>query len=158
MAKNSHSSLSDPILSRLSQLPETEADFIKQLILDHPNFSYRVDKKFAFRPEKTIILGPPQPNFVLQTLHELGHALSKHKDYNTHVERIKIESEAWERAKTLYCTYQNPPIDWSDEYVEDSLDTYRDWLHSKSTCKKCGLTRYQSPDGVYHCPRCETFI
>lgn len=158
MTNYSHVSLSTHILSRLSQLPKTEADFVKQLIIDHPNFSYQIGKKFAFRPEKTIILGPPQLNFALQTLHELGHALSKHKDYNTHIERLKIESEAWERAKALYSTYQNPPIKWLDEYVEDSLDTYRCWLHAKSLCKKCGLTRYQSPDGVYHCPRCETFI
>jgi lipopolysaccharide biosynthesis regulator YciM len=38
-----------------------------------------------------------------------------------------------------------------------ALDTYRDWLHRRSACPECGLTRYQTVDGRWHCPGCEGF-
>ncbi len=141
--------------------------FIHQLIADYPEFRFRLNaKRFSYR-QNTIFVGPPQPFFGLQTLHELGHALKGHQDYITHVDRIKIEREAWETAKTVYQKYlnqakTNPELakilpEWDDDYVEDCLDTYRDWLHANSKCKKCGLTRYQTTDGRYHCPHCENF-
>ena len=141
--------------------------FVNQLIADYPEFRFCFNKKrFSFRAN-TIFIGPPQPFFALQTLHELGHAIKGHKDYTTHVDRIKIEREAWETAKTVYQKYldlakTDPKIaeilpKWNDDYIEDCLDTYRDWLHTNSKCKKCGLTRYQTTDGKYHCPRCGNF-
>ena len=54
-----------------------------------PRFSYQLRNNVP-----TVFLGGPQPNFGLLTLHELGHALSKHKHYTCSVERVKIESEA----------------------------------------------------------------
>ena len=44
---------------------------------------------------------------------------------------------------------------FDEDFIETELDTYRDWLHQRSKCKKCGLTRYQTRDGVYHCPFCD---
>ena len=164
-------------------LPENDRNFLQKLISDYPQFRFCLDqKRFSFRynePKSAIFIGPPQPFFALQTLHELGHALSHHKDYTTHIKRLKIESEAWEVAKTVLENYQeqaknlqnssNPSEksagkelesilpEWDQGYVEDCLDTYRDWLHTKSKCKRCGQTRYQTKDGKYHCPFCETF-
>ena len=68
------------------------------------------------------------------------------------VERLKMESEAWEKARELASRYG---VEVNEDLIQDELDTYRDWLHNKSKCRACGLTRYQTPDGVYHCPRCE---
>lgn len=153
--------------------------FLQKLISDYPQFRFCLNqKRFSFRyaepshsnsnsAKSTIFIGPPQPFFTLQTLHELGHALSRHKDYTTHIKRLKIESEAWEVAKMVLEKYQEQAKtdqelakilpEWNQDYVEDCLDTYRDWLHTKSKCKKCGQTRYQTKDGKYHCPFCETF-
>ncbi|MBR0403266.1 hypothetical protein IJI55_01825 [Candidatus Saccharibacteria bacterium] len=127
--------------------------FRQQLQNNYPDFTFTDGKKFAFRPPKTIIIGPPEPNDSLLLLHELGHALSRHQDYHTHIERLKIETEAWAIAKKLCRIYHIP---YDEDFVESQLDTYRDWLHSKSICKKCGLTRYQTPDGHYHCPLCDS--
>ena len=135
-----------------STLNVKNSQFIAKLQADYPEFNIKSGSKFAFRPPKTIFWGPPQPNFALLTLHELAHALCKHKDYATHIERIKIESEAWERAKTLCDEYA---IAWDEDFVQEQLDTYRDWLHAKSLCPTCRLTRFQTPDGTYHCPRCD---
>ena len=132
--------------------------FIDQLRLDYPNFNFKAGKKFAFTPPKTIAYeaqaqkeGIPLPKFALLTLHELAHALLKHKHDNTHISRLKHEAEAWERAKSLSAHYKIP---YDEDFAEDKLDTYRAHLHQKSLCPTCQTVRYESPDGAFHCPFC----
>ena len=145
-------------------VPTPFRDFLNQLQADFPDLRFRPGPRFSFRPPKTLQIAydptyPPTKNALL-TLHELGHALSKHKDYKVDVERLKLESEAWERAKTLLSEHPNyskilPGLVYYPDFAEDQLDSYRDWLHARSLCKACGLTRYQTPDGRYHCPLCD---
>lgn len=90
---------------------------------------------------------------ALRLLHEVGHAILRHKDFRTDVERLKMERAAWEQARILCGRYH---IYYDEDLVEVALDSYRDWLHQKSTCSACGLTRYQGRDGEYHCPGCGT--
>ena len=118
----------------------------------YPDFNFKPGKKFSFRPPRTIYYLGSDPNFNSLILHELGHALLEHSDFTTDIERLKMERAAWEKARELAITYG---ISLDNELIETELDTYRDWLHQKSRCKKCGLTRYQTPDGAYHCPHCE---
>ncbi len=115
-------------------------------------FRFVFGKKFAFSPPKSIKIGPPEEGAKLLFLHELGHALLKHRIFRTEVERLKMEVDAWEKARELAAQYG---VEFDDEKMQDELDTYRDFLHAKSRCPKCGLTRYATPDGVFHCPRCE---
>ena len=129
-----------------------DAGFLQRLKEDYPEFRFVEGSKFAFRPPKTIVLGPPEPFPELLALHEVSHAILKHKTFRMDVERLKMESEAWEKARELASRYN---IEIDEDLIQDELDTYRDWLHSKSRCRSCGLTRYQTPDGAYHCPRCE---
>lgn len=129
-----------------------DADLLQKLQEDFPKFRFISGSKFAFRPPKTIVLGPPEPFSELLALHEVSHAILKHKTFRMDVERLKMESEAWEKARELASRYD---IEIDEDLIQDELDTYRDWLHTKSRCKSCGLTRYQTPDGAYHCPRCE---
>ena len=194
--ENDFAALEEILGDDLEKTPSSENIFLKLIIHDYPQFRFCLNqKRFAFKyaavnssqrtkparkkVKPTIFIGQPQPFFALQALHELGHALCKHKDYTTHVERLKIESSAWQMAKTVLEKYQKTAKklmksadssdvelgekivailpEWNQEYVEDCLDTYRDWLHLKSKCGKCGLTRYQTKDGKYHCPYCDTF-
>lgn len=129
-----------------------DAELLQRLKADFPEFRFVDGSKFAFRPPKTIVLGPSEPFSELLTLHEVSHAILKHKTFRMDVERLRMESEAWEKARELAVRYN---VEVSEDFIQDELDTYRDWLHTKSKCKKCGLTRYQTPDGIYHCPRCE---
>lgn len=140
--------------------------FVEYLKNTYPDFKFAYGKRFKFcYPNRISLENPnfstvPYQIFALQTLHELGHAICKHKDYTIDVSRLKIECEAWETAETVYKKLPKDLKDgfsWDTDYIEDSLDTYRDWLHQKSKCKNCGLTRYQTKDGTYHCPRCENF-
>lgn len=129
--------------------------FLERLKSDFPNFRFVKGVKFAFRPPRTIVLGPPEPFSELLILHEVSHAVLEHKTFRMDVERLKMESAAWEKARELALRYN---IEANEDLIQDELDTYRDWLHAKSRCKKCGLTRYQTQDGIYHCPRCEDLI
>lgn len=128
--------------------------FLDKIETDFPELCFKKGKKFAFRPPKTIVIGPEEPNDSLLLLHELGHALCHHCDFNTNTKRLKMEREAWEKARELCPLYE---VLYDEEVVEGELDSYRDWLDKKSRCPSCGLTRFQTSDGSYHCPRCESF-
>ena len=125
---------------------------IEKLQLDYPELKFKTGKKFAFRFPRTITIGPKEPKAELLALHELGHAILGHREFRTDVERLKMEVEAWEKARDLAKVYL---IDFDEKMMQDELDSYRDWLHKKSRCPKCELTRFQDADGIYHCPRCE---
>ena len=129
-------------------------DLLPRIQKDYPEFKFKSGKKYTFRPPRTIILGPPEPFSGLLLLHELSHAILGHKTFRLDVERLKMESEAWDKARELADKYN---VRINEDLIQDELDTYRDWLHTRSKCKKCGLTCYQTKDGVYHCPRCENF-
>lgn len=129
-------------------------DLISKIKADYPNFTFKTGRKFAFRYPKTITIGPSEPFDSLLLLHEVSHALLGHRDYSRDIDRVKMESEAWEKAKELANHYG---VEIDENLVQDELDTYREWLHQKSRCPKCGLTRFQTPDSKYHCPRCENF-
>lgn len=132
----------------------TDQQFAKKLAEDFPELRFRHGAKFAYRPPKTIILGPVEPFWQLLALHEVSHAILKHKDFRTSVERLKMEFAAWEHARKLAQRYG---VEINEDFIQGELDTYRDWLHQKSRCPVCGLTRFQTPDARYHCPRCESF-
>lgn len=140
-------------LEGLEQLDDTARELVAKLAADYPELRFRVGKKFMFRPPRTVVVeAGGTSKWGLQLLHEVGHALSGHRDFRTDPERIKMEREAWERARGLAEAYN---IQYDEEFVERALDTYRDWLHQRSTCPECGLTRYQTQDGQWHCPGCE---
>ena len=136
--------------------------FISDLKSEFKQFNFISSNRFKWHPEKSIYFDKnpdiPFEYFALQTLHELGHALEGHKDYKTDVKRLKMESEAWERARELLKTHKTwttrYKITYDEDFAEDNLDTYRDWLHKKSKCKICGLTRYQKKNGKWFCPKC----
>ena len=125
----------------------------EKLKKDYPDLRFKEGRKFAFRPPRTIVIGPEEPGTELLLLHEVGHAISGPRDFDVDVKRLKMEVEAWEKARDLANNYG---VEFSEEVMETELDSYRDWLHQKSRCPACGLTRFETPDGQYHCPRCES--
>ena len=139
-------------------------ELLGRLREDYPDLRFREGKRFCFRPVRTIIfdaagldkfkdLGVDEQKYwCLQLLHEVGHALLEHKNFVTDTERLKMEQAAWERAHKLCVTYS---IEYDEDFVEAELDTYRNWLHRKSCCSKCGLTRCQLRSGKYYCPNCD---
>lgn len=131
-----------------------DATFLAKIKNSYPELRFVSGNRFAFRPPHTIVVGPKEENDASLLLHELGHALSHHKTFSTGAKRLKMEMEAWSKAREIA---GDVGVEIPDDVIEEELDTYRDWLHQKSRCPECGLTRFQTPDGVFHCPRCENF-
>lgn len=142
-----------------------DATFLARIKDDFPELKFVSGARFSFRPPRTVVLnksecraldvsgnsGNPNADKLL-LLHEIGHALTKRYDFNTEIERLKIEVLAWEKAKELAPVYG---VDIDEDLIQGELDTYRDFLHQKSRCPSCGLTRFQTPDKLWHCPNCE---
>ena len=124
---------------------------LSQLQQNYPEYNFKSGVKFSFRPPRTILFVQNDPNFSSLILHELGHALLGHHNFTTDIKRLKMERAAWDKALELA---QSLDVVIDENLIEAELETYRNWLHAKSKCQKCGLTRYQTHDGRYHCPHC----
>lgn len=124
---------------------------IKRLIQDFPQFNFVTsDIAHWSANEQTIYYTDDD----IQTLHELGHALLQHDQYGQDVELLKLERDAWDKARELGAIYR---VSIDDNTVEDALDSYREWLHQRSRCPRCHQTGVQNhQDLLYRCPNCKT--
>lgn len=99
----------------------------------------------------TITYNPADTHAELYLLHEYAHAELAHATFSRDVELITMERDAWHRTRQLAADY-DIPVD--DTLVEEALDTYRDWLHARSTCPNCQSTGIQTGDRNYTCLAC----
>ena len=114
-------------------------------------FDFRVGDTFYWSPtEKTIFYTPKGDPALL--LHELGHALLGHQKYSRDIQLIELEREAWEYTRNHLSECFD--ITLNDSVIEDALDTYREWLHLRSTCPTCASTGLQIKEKTYSCPAC----
>lgn len=130
--------------------------FIEELAADYPQFKFKAGKQDHWSPSsKTIIYNPSKPlkDLKQSLLHELSHALLNHHDYSSDLELLKLESQAWEMAAKLAPKYK---LSISDNHIQNCLDTYRDWLHRRSTCPTCGVHVLQKNASTYKCFNCQT--
>ncbi|HUD05859.1 MAG TPA: hypothetical protein VMR18_03040 [Candidatus Saccharimonadales bacterium] len=130
--------------------------FIKQLSKDYPGVIFRASSSFCWSPKGQEILYVPSgrgEQKIWSVLHELGHALLKHTMYESDIELVQLEVSAWALAEKISGNY-NLKID--HEHVQNCLDTYRDWLHRRSSCPVCGNVSLQSSVNQYQCFNCAT--
>lgn len=132
---------------------------IQQLSAAHPEFAFEEAAQFSWSPStRTIFYTSEEPDARGLLLHELSHALLGHRSYERDVELLAMETAAWERAKVYVAEHPELEIDTntdlSEDTIQDHLDTYRDWLHARSTCPKCSANGYQTDTHVYACPAC----
>lgn len=126
---------------------------IKKISTDHPAIHLRPEGNFLWLPRESAIAYDPKGDAVY-LLHELGHALLGHDSYTRDIELLSIERDAWTyAAQHLSDTYAVPI---TPETIEDALDSYREWLHARSTCPSCHLTGVQSASQAYRCVSCGT--
>lgn len=84
--------------------------------------------------------------------HELSHALLQHTSYQNDVDLLQKEVAAWEQALVIALEYG---IAISDEHIQRCLDSYRDWLHKRSTCPVCSRHGIQGSPSTYNCLNCK---
>ena len=84
-------------------------------------------------------------------LHEAGHACLKHTNFSSDMELLELEVAAWDEAVKIG---DKIGYEIDKEHIQDCLDTYRDWLHQRSTCPRCGIVTFQTTEGQYNCYNC----
>jgi NADH pyrophosphatase NudC (nudix superfamily) len=130
---------------------------LKSLQTTYPAVTFTSGDKFLWSPETDEVFykhegGRARDKWAL--LHETGHALLKHKSYHSDIELLKMEMEAWGKARELAQTFD---IVIDEEHVQDCLDTYRDWLHARAICPTCTTRCLQQDNGyAFRCHNCHT--
>lgn len=131
-------------------MPST-ASLIQRLKTDYPQFTFAPSADFLWSPTDHTVYFNKTSDSPAFLLHELSHGLLDHTDYQRDVELIAMERAAWDRAVALAGTYD---LSIEDDLIETTLDSYRDWLHARSTCPECQATGLQTKKRIYSCPAC----
>ena len=120
-----------------------------------PDVSFVSGDSFYWSPKKQEIhyIDEENENNMWALLHEASHAILDHASYNSDFELLHLEVAAWEEAKNLAQKFK---IRIDEEHIQDCLDTYRDWLHQRSTCPTCSTVSFQSSANEYRCHNCHT--
>jgi hypothetical protein len=113
---------------------------------------FKKSVRFLWSPnEQTIYYFYESKNDYVYMFHELSHAILGHADYTRDVELLAMERDAWDKAVEIAKKYK---MGIDDETVQSTLDTYRDWLHDRSTCPICSANGIQTEKYTYKCLEC----
>lgn len=130
-------------------MPSTS--LIKALSQDFPGISFTRSDTFLWSPEEQTVYYKNTSD-IDSLLHEVAHAALGHSNYTFDVELLKMERAAWSYASdTLAPKYG---LSFDKDIPEAMLDTYRDWLHSRSLCPNCEATGLQIDKKHYKCLAC----
>jgi hypothetical protein len=127
---------------------------ITRLSTDYPNVSFVPSDHFRWSAtDHTVFIDVDAMHADAFCLHEVSHAILDHREYNRDIDLVKLERDAWEHvATTLAKKYE---VKISEDIIQDNLDTYRDWLHARSTCPTCQATGVQATPSEYRCIACK---
>ncbi|HSH18631.1 MAG TPA: hypothetical protein VK978_04565 [Candidatus Saccharimonadales bacterium] len=130
----------------------------KQLAAAYPHLNFIPSTSFYWCPETSEVFYDDtkhdQSASVWSLLHETSHGLLEHTTYKADLELLHLEVAAWDHALELAKQYS---ICVDGDYVQDCLDTYRDWLYRRSLCPGCGAQCLQNDQSnFYRCFNCHT--
>ena len=134
-------------------MPSTTS-LANKLQSDFPAYTFKASDEFRWSPQENIIFYDQNSDDIASLLHELAHATLGHASFTKDLALIEMERDAWQYAVTKLAPAYGLTI--NDETVQDSLDTYRDWLHARSTCPHCKATGVQTKKSTYKCILCAT--
>lgn len=128
---------------------------VAKLQRDFPQFTFVTGDIAHWSPEKQEITynSTNEAHAVWTLLHELCHGILGHQRYSSDANLIQKEAAAWQQAQKLASQYG---ITIDIDHIEDCLDTYRDWLHKRSTCPECSSQGIQRTSELYSCFNCQT--
>ena len=128
------------------------SSLLHKLEKKYPDITFTETDMFSWVPAtRTITYTNELEHSPSLLIHELAHAVLNHGDYQRDVQLLTMETEAWETAQGLAKTYR---VKLSEMVQESYLDTYRYWMHRRSTCPECTATGYQTGKTAYTCPAC----
>lgn len=133
-------------------MPST-SPLLNQLAKDFPNVTFHSGEQFEWQPEtQSVTYSLTDPAFNARLLHEVGHSQLEHISYTRDIDLIAMERDAWQQARTALAPRYN--IEISSEEIDADMDTYRDWLHERSTCPHCESNGIQTGQKEYTCVTC----
>jgi hypothetical protein len=128
---------------------------LKILIRDYPRLNFTKGADFMWSPKESRVyynhLELRKNVHLLSLLHETSHGILKHNSYSSDIELVGLELLAWEKAKKLAKKYT---VEIDEKYIEDCMNTYRNWLHRRSLCPHCCLSGLQTTSSTYLCIFC----
>jgi hypothetical protein len=125
---------------------------INKVSTDFPSIIFVAANEFRWSPEERTVFYEEHSEDISSLLHEMSHAILNHKEYTRDVKLLELERAAWSYAQAVLSPIYHITID--TDQIEDSLDTYRDWLHARSICPICKATGFQIKKTGYKCPAC----
>jgi hypothetical protein len=135
-------------------MPST-LSLLKKLKSAHPKFSFHEGADFRWDFAAQTITYPSPPDdmaWQAHLLHELAHAELGHQKYDRDIELIAKERDAWSHTRAVLSPLYGVGIEL--ETIESAMDSYRDWLHARSTCPHCQATGLEIKKSTYQCPAC----
>jgi hypothetical protein len=125
---------------------------LPKLTTDFSHLTFTAGDLFSWSPSKqTVFYSESDPENVTLLLHELSHGLLEHRRYSKDIELLAMEAAAWDKTLQLAKAYE---IELTPDLAEQNLDTYREWMHARSTCPTCEATGYQTKKDTYSCVAC----
>ena len=129
----------------------------KHIFRDYPNLTFTASDTFRWIPSTNTIeyvsTVTEQEPYLL--LHEIGHASLQHGTYASDIELLDMEREAWHYALSTLVPRYGLDRTVAQSIADDALDSYREWLHRRSTCPTCSAVGIESTKHHYVCLVCE---
>lgn len=131
------------------------AALVDRLKKDYPKLAFASGADFRWSPASrtiTYVTGTSDEASDWALIHEVAHALLEHNRFSSDFSLVRQEVDAWARAKSLAASYS---LVIDQDYIEDCLDTYRDWLYRRSSCPRCTSASLQIDNSAsYLCYNC----
>lgn len=127
---------------------------VSTLRQQYPQFNFVAGERPSWSPARQqITYSTKDETSIWSTFHELGHALLGHTFYESDLHLLQKETAAW--ATAVQIARENFGVTINNDHIQDCLDTYRDWLHKRSTCPHCGDHGLQPSQSLYRCLNCQ---
>ncbi len=133
-------------------MPSTHS-LLESAELAFPALTFTAGDRFEWQPKSSVVTYDlDDPLFEPRLLHEIGHATLKHHSYERDIDLIAMERDAWQAARMELASRFGVEI--PGDIIHHDMDTYRDWLHERSTCPHCGSNGIQIKKREYKCVTC----
>lgn len=128
-------------------------NLLEEISRKYPDITFESGERFEWQPAvKTIVYDYDDPHFEARLLHEVGHAVLDHSTYDRDIDLIAMERDAWQTARMDLAPLFG--VDVTGDIIHHDMDTYRDWMHERSTCPHCGSNGIQTKSREYTCVTC----
>lgn len=131
-------------------MPSTKS-VLKKLESTYPQFKFEPSDDFRWSPSLNTVFFKAGSDRLDYLIHELSHAVLGHFSYGRDIELLPMERDAWDKAREISGSLG---VTIDDDTIEANLDSYRNWMHARSTCPACGATGLQVKKHLYRCPAC----